>query len=107
MLPRIDKSLGKNFPKDGEDLLLYNNRILAPIVAELLRNWNGLDARLAAHIEADAATISTIDTTDYEPFCLMIDSALGDVYSLDKTGVPGAGDLAASPTGAWLYEYSL
>jgi hypothetical protein len=107
-LPIIQKALGGRYPKAvDEDMLTWLNRVAGPLIDELRANWNGLEPRLAGHIEANAAAIAAVDTTDWLPYSTMIDEALGDVYSL-QVGSPGAGDLQATPVGFyWAYEYSL
>lgn len=107
MIPKVEGQLSKKYPDDPDKLVHYLQLVLGPVVAEIRRRFNGLGPKLASQIEADAAAISALDTTGMAKYTTMIDSELGDVYWLDPTGVPGGGDLAATPTGAWVFSYTL
>lgn len=107
MIPRVQKALGTKYPDTPEKLVESNQKVTGPVLSELRTRYNELGPKLGMQHEADAATIEALDTTGMSLFTMMIDEALGDVYSL-QTGSPGAGDLQATPTGFyWAYEYSL
>ena len=107
-IAKVAKTVGQRYPKTPEDLTLYVERILGPVVDEIRTRYNALSLQLGFLIETDEAAIAALDATDMLDGTLVISSATRSVYSLDKAAtVLGVGDLAASPSGAWIFEWAL
>lgn len=106
-LPVVERALGTKFPDKPEDLAVEYKKVIGPVIAELRKRFNELQIHIGWLHAADTDAIEELDTTGMAEFTVIVDEETGDVYSLDTDGTPGAGDLSASPTGAWMYAYSL
>ncbi len=107
MIQKVEGQLSQKYPDAPDKLVHYVQLVLGPVVAEIRRRFNKLGPQLGIQHEADATAISALDTTGMAKYTMMVDETLGDVYWLDPTGTPGGGDLSATPTGAWMFSFTL
>lgn len=107
MIDPVKRQLGKKYPEEPEELVREVQRVIGPVLAELRQRFNELGPQLAYQIEENEADILLVDTTNMMKFTQMTNAETGDVYYLDPAGTPGVSDLAANPTGAWVYSQTL
>lgn len=98
----VDRSLGLKYPTTPDELVVFVQRVLGPMVAEIKTRFNELPVAINIRTEEDVVALAAVDTTDLPECFLGIAQVERGLYSLDKTSPPaGPGDLAAIPTGRW------
>lgn len=106
-IPKVEKALGTKYPATPEELVQFVQRVLGPVLQEQRERWNKLDINAGFQIFATVADMQAFDTTEVGDGYIAIVSDARDMYSLGKTEPASAFDPAATPTGAWVFEWSL
>jgi hypothetical protein len=98
----IDRSLGLKYPDTPDELVVFVQRVMGPLVAQIKARYNELPIAINIRTEEDIVALAAVDTTDMPECFLGIAQLERSLFSLDKTSLPsGPGDLAAIPAGRW------
>lgn len=103
----VERSLGLGYPTTPEQLVVFVQRVLGPMVAQLKTRFNVIGFQIGVTIEATESDLSAVDTTDMLNAFLGIASDTRGLFTLDTAGAVGLGDLAATPTGRWKFIQTL
>lgn len=104
---KVEKTVGKRYPKTQEEMKLYLERVVLPVVEEMRAKLNLLMTVAGIQIATDEADLAELNTTDMGEATLAVVQGTRNLHALNKAGTPGVGDVAASPTGSWDYVMTL
>jgi hypothetical protein len=107
MIQTVQRTMGKGYPSNPEELVEFVQRVLGPLVAELRERMNQLPYLIGTQIEETETELAAIDTFEMTDGVLGIAGDTRVLYSLEKAGTPGIGDLTALPTGRWKFVMAL
>lgn len=103
----VERSLGLKYPDTPEELVVFVQRVLGPMVAQLKTRFNVIGVQVGLTIEETETDLAALDTADMHDAFLGIASDTRGLFTLDIVGVVGVGDLAATPTGRWKFIQTL